>query len=158
VKESVPLESDGDIPQLEQGVKRLTEGSTSEGVRLLRMAVERADAGQDVALKGKSHYSLGVGLLAEAKFSEGVKELKKAQALTPEDDWAALITKAESWGSEAAHYDRQVALGKEQPAAPPEALASSTDVATPAKAVPATAAAAANAPPAAVVPNAETMP
>jgi curli biogenesis system outer membrane secretion channel CsgG len=110
----VPLEEDGDIPELKEGNEALVKGSIGPALQRYQAAVKRADADTqlDPEDRAKAHYCLGVGLTANGEYDAGVRSLQKAQTLYKDEDWATLTSSIQTWKADADRHGKQLALAK----------------------------------------------
>ena len=103
VWERARLYTDGDLPELELGVRYSRQGDWENAIRQFREACARAESGATIRprTKARAHYDLGVALGYSGRYDEGIREIEKANRIAPEDPFYAEIRKIESFRQDA---------------------------------------------------------
>jgi tetratricopeptide (TPR) repeat protein len=122
VYEQVPLEHDGDLPDLDRGNDLMKQQDLAGAVAAYQRAAKAVEASPslDKNVKAKAYYCLAVGLAGQERYDEALAELGKAQKLAPNEDWAKLAERMTTWRADAAAVSRQLAFRQRAvPASPP---------------------------------------
>jgi len=112
VTEEVELVKDGDLPQLAEGNRFAKVNNFEAAAQRYTEAVALA-SGNAVALSGeqkaKAFYSLGVALVLQGDFVNGLSHLKTAANLDPDEPYARMLARAQTWQQEAGKVSSQTA-------------------------------------------------
>lgn len=90
VQVGVTLFTDGDLPELESGVKYAQQGDWRSSIEQFKAACARADASSEMApkLKARCHYNLGVAYgYSGLDYALADEEIKRAIGIAPEDSF-----------------------------------------------------------------------
>ena len=103
VWERARLYTDGDLPELELGVRYSRQGDWENAIRQFREACVRAESGGQIPprTKARAHYDLGVALGYSGRYDAGIREIEKANRIAPEDPFYAEIRKIEMFRQDA---------------------------------------------------------
>jgi hypothetical protein len=95
--------TDGDLPELELGVRYSRQGDWENAIRQFRGACARAESGGEIhpRTKARAYYDLGVALGYSGRYEEGIREIEKANRIAPEDPFYAEIRKIERFRQDA---------------------------------------------------------
>jgi tetratricopeptide (TPR) repeat protein len=123
VYEQVPLEHDGDLPDLDRGNDLMKQQDVAGAVVAYQRAAKAAEANTslDKNVKAKAYYCLAVGLAGQQQYEAALTEIGRAQNLAPNEDWAKLAERITAWKAAAAAAARQFAF--RQSAMPPASAA-----------------------------------
>lgn len=118
VVETIELESDGDIPELERGNDLLVATEYASATQIFEAGIQRVESAKEMDndVKGKAYYDLGVAQAILGDFEPALKNLRQATSLDPEnDDWAMVLAKVSTWKGESAAVTRQLAYANAAP-------------------------------------------
>jgi tetratricopeptide (TPR) repeat protein len=104
VIEEVELVTDGDLPTLKAGNRFAVQNQWQQALTLYGEALAMVNSGGkklDPETVAKAHYSVGIALVMSGDFKRGIEELKAAVSSDPDDDYVAMVARAESWRREA---------------------------------------------------------
>jgi hypothetical protein len=112
VQETVELVKDGDLPQLAEGNKFAQADSWAAATRRYSEAVARSNAGLagkafDTEVRAKAAYALGVALVIQGQFQEGIAQLTAAAELDANERYGAMLARAKDWEAEAKRLNEQ---------------------------------------------------
>jgi hypothetical protein len=121
VQETVELVKDGDLPQLADGNNFAKADNWAAATRRYSEAVARSNAGLggkafDADVRAKAAYALGVALVIQGQFQEGIAQLSTAADLSAEERYGAMLARARDWEAEAKRLDDQGATPGAGPA------------------------------------------
>jgi len=110
VQERVALEEDGALPELKQGNDYLKRGDPGTAVEFFARAVAKADANPSLKpdVKGRAHYSFGLGKAMTGDYDTALAELRAAQSLKPEQSWMDLEMRVRAWKKDADKVSEQM--------------------------------------------------
>jgi len=112
VQEDVELVKDGDLPQLAEG-NRFAKINNFEAAAQRYMEAVTLASGNALALSGeqkaKAFYSLGVALVLQGDYPNGLGYLKTAANLDPDEAYARMLARAQTWQREAEKVSSQTA-------------------------------------------------
>jgi len=110
VQEHVDLEVDGALPELKQGNEYLKRGDPGTAAEFFARAVARADADPSLKpdVKGRAHYSYGLGKAMVGDYDVALAELHMAQTLKPQPAWMDLEMRVRAWKKDADKVSEQM--------------------------------------------------
>jgi hypothetical protein len=110
VQEHVDMEVDGALPELKQGNEYLKRGDPGTAVEFFARAVAKADANPSLKpdVKGRAHYSYGLGKAMVGDYDVALAELHMAQTLKPEPAWMDLEMRVRAWKKDADKVNEQM--------------------------------------------------
>jgi tetratricopeptide (TPR) repeat protein len=110
VQERVALEEDGALPELKQGNEYLKRGDPGTAAEFYARAVARADANPSFKpdVKGRAHYSFGLGKAMTGDYDTALAELRMAQTMKPEPSWMDLEMRVRAWKQDADKVSQQM--------------------------------------------------
>jgi tetratricopeptide (TPR) repeat protein len=110
VQERVALVEDGALPELKQGNEYLKRGDPGTAVEFFARAVAKADSNPSLKpeVKGRAHYSYGLGKAMTGDYDTALAELRIAQGLKPEKEWVDLEMRVRAWKKDADKVSEQM--------------------------------------------------
>ncbi|MGA7743937.1 MAG: CsgG/HfaB family protein [Polyangia bacterium] len=119
VQEHVALLEDSALPELKQGNEYLKRSDPGTAVEFFARAVARADANPSLKpeVKGRAHYSYGLGKAMVGDYDIALAELHMAQTLKPDQGWMDLEMRVRAWKKDADKVSEQM---KDAAAAAPQ--------------------------------------
>ncbi len=106
VTEEIELVKDGDVPQLEQGNAFAKQNNWAAAAQRYGEAVALVSGGvrekfSKPEVRAKAFYALGLSLVMQGNYADGVEQLRQASNLAPEDRYANMLARAMTWKAEA---------------------------------------------------------
>jgi len=110
VQERVALQEDGALPELKQGNEYLKRSDPGTAVEFFARAVAKADANPSLKpeVRGRAHYSYGLGKAMVGDYDVALAELHMAQTLKPEQSWMDLEMRVRTWKKDAEKVTEQM--------------------------------------------------
>jgi hypothetical protein len=110
VQERADLEEDSALPELKQGNEYLKRGDPGTATEFFARAVAKADANPSLKpdVKGRAHYSYGLGKAMVGDYDVALAELHMAQTLKAQPAWMDLEMRVRAWKKDADKVSEQM--------------------------------------------------
>ena len=107
---------DGDLPSMEQGINQAKLGDWANAVETFKAAVDSGAKNPKISQStlAKAWWNLGLAYEYSGQFDEGLKAIKKAYELVPDDDYLHEVKSVEKRKAEQKKLEEQGAAGGTQ--------------------------------------------
>jgi tetratricopeptide (TPR) repeat protein len=116
VEEEVVLVTDRALPALEAGNKFAVYNDWAQAAvhysQAVALATQQA-ATMSATVRAKPHYALGVALVMQGQYEQGIEQLTAATNLHPSDGYIQMLARARRWASDAARIAKQAEAGEQ---------------------------------------------
>jgi hypothetical protein len=107
VQETVFFETDGKAKSLKEGANRAMGGDLEGAIEAFRSGLAEAEARRDEGALAKARFDLGLALVIDGEYDEGLELLRAAQRPKSRKAWADVVVAAGRWREDAVQAKKQ---------------------------------------------------
>ena len=107
VQETVFFETDGKAKSLKEGANRAMGGDLEGAIEAFRSGLAEAEARRDEGALAKARFDLGLALVIDGEYDEGLELLRAAQRPKSRKAWADIVVAAGRWRDDALQAGKQ---------------------------------------------------
>jgi hypothetical protein len=107
VQETVFFETDSKAKSLKEGANRAMGGDLEGAIEAFRQGLAEAEGKRDESALAKARFDLGLALVIDGEYDEGIELLRAAQRPKARKAWTEIVLAATRWRDDAEHAQRQ---------------------------------------------------
>jgi hypothetical protein len=107
VEETVFFETDGKAKSLKEGANRAMGGDLEGAIEAFRAGLSEAESKRDEGALAKARFDLGLALVIDGQYDEGIELLRAAQRPKSRKSWSEIVLAATRWRDDAEQAAKQ---------------------------------------------------
>ncbi len=110
VQETVFFETDGKAKSLKEGANRAMAGDLEGAIEAFRAGLSEAEAKRDESALAKARFDLGLALVIDGQYDEGIELLRASQRPKSRKAWSGIVLAAGRWRDDARKAAKQLEI------------------------------------------------